>query len=45
MTHTEGMGFTYECDLHIWYKRAGYDRQMLGGPAELRQLAAEIQFS
>ncbi|HYC54538.1 MAG TPA: acyl-CoA dehydrogenase family protein [Candidatus Binatia bacterium] len=35
-----GMGFTYECDMHIWFKRAGYDRQMLGGPAALREQAA-----
>ena len=39
-----GMGFTYECDMHIWFKRAGYDRQMLGGPSELRRHAAALQF-
>jgi alkylation response protein AidB-like acyl-CoA dehydrogenase len=39
-----GMGFTYECDMHIWFKRAGYDRQMLGGPAELRQRAAQLAY-
>lgn len=39
-----GMGFTYECDMHIWFKRAGYDRQMLGGPAALRARAAELAY-
>lgn len=34
-----GMGFTWECDAHLWFKRAGYDRQMLGGPEELRRAA------
>ena len=37
-----GMGFTYECDMQIWFKRAGYDRQMLGGPTALRERAAEL---
>jgi alkylation response protein AidB-like acyl-CoA dehydrogenase len=31
-----GMGFTWECDAHLWFKRVGYDRQMFGGPAGLR---------
>jgi alkylation response protein AidB-like acyl-CoA dehydrogenase len=39
-----GMGFTHECDMHIWFKRAGYDRQMLGGPAALRGRAAELSY-
>ena len=39
-----GMGFTWECDMHIWFKRAGYDRQVLGGPSQLRALAAALQF-
>ena len=39
-----GMGFTYECDMHIWFKRAGYDRQVLGGPAELRERAAQLAY-
>ena len=25
-----GIGFTHECDMHIFYKRVGLDRQMLG---------------
>ncbi len=40
-----GMGFTYECDAHLWFKRAGYDRQMLGGPVELRARAADLSLS
>ena len=39
-----GIGFTHECDMHIHFKRAGYDRQMLGGPTELRRQAAAIQY-
>ncbi len=35
-----GIGFTWECDMHLWYKRVGYDRQVLGGPEELREMAA-----
>jgi alkylation response protein AidB-like acyl-CoA dehydrogenase len=38
-----GMGFTWECDAHLWFKRAGYDRQMLGGPADMRARAAELR--
>jgi alkylation response protein AidB-like acyl-CoA dehydrogenase len=37
-----GMGFTWECDAHLWFKRAGFDRQMLGGPAEMRARAAAL---
>lgn len=37
-----GIGFTDECDMHIWFKRAGYDRQMLGSPAEMRARAADL---
>lgn len=36
-----GMGFTWECDMQLWFKRAGYDRQMLGSPTALRERAAE----
>lgn len=35
-----GMGFTYECDMQLWFKRAGYDRQMFGSPTMLRERAA-----
>ena len=27
-----GIGFTWECDLQIWYKRALFDRHFLGTP-------------
>jgi alkylation response protein AidB-like acyl-CoA dehydrogenase len=36
-----GIGFTHECDMHIYYKRAGYDRQALGGPTQMRRLASD----
>ena len=39
-----GIGFTQECDMNLYFKRAGYDRQMLGGPAEMRRVAAAMQF-
>jgi len=39
-----GMGFTYECDVHVWFKRVGYDRQVLGGPTQLRAEAAQLRF-
>ena len=35
-----GMGFTWECDMHLWFKRAGYDRQMFGTPTAMRERAA-----
>jgi alkylation response protein AidB-like acyl-CoA dehydrogenase len=38
-----GIGFTWECDMHLYFKRAGYDRQMLGGPTEMFALAAAIE--
>jgi alkylation response protein AidB-like acyl-CoA dehydrogenase len=37
-----GMGFTWECDAHLWFKRVGYDRQMFGGPVELRTAGASL---
>jgi alkylation response protein AidB-like acyl-CoA dehydrogenase len=37
-----GMGFTYECDMQLWFKRAGYNRQMLGSPTRLREVAAKL---
>ena len=27
-----GIGFTWECDLQFWYKRALFDRQLFGAP-------------
>jgi alkylation response protein AidB-like acyl-CoA dehydrogenase len=38
-----GIGFTDEHDLHLWFKRVGFDRQLLGGPGALREEAAKIQ--
>jgi alkylation response protein AidB-like acyl-CoA dehydrogenase len=40
-----GMGFTWECDAHLWFKRVGYDRQMFGGPSELRARACSRSIS
>jgi alkylation response protein AidB-like acyl-CoA dehydrogenase len=38
-----GIGFTHEYDLHLWFKRIGLDRQLLGGPEQLRAEAAQVQ--
>ena len=38
-----GMGFTDLLGLHYWFKRIGFDRQMLGTPERLRQEAARAQ--
>ena len=38
-----GMGFTDECDLHLWFKRVELNRQLLGGPGYLRDRAARLQ--
>jgi alkylation response protein AidB-like acyl-CoA dehydrogenase len=38
-----GIGFTDEYDLHLWFKRAGLDRQLLGSPETLRAEAARLQ--
>lgn len=32
-----GIGFTWEADVHWWYKRAQLDSQLLGGPAAHRR--------
>ena len=37
-----GIGFTAEHDLHLWFKRAGLNRQLLGGPTTLRRSAAQL---
>jgi alkylation response protein AidB-like acyl-CoA dehydrogenase len=39
-----GIGFTDEYDLHLWFKRVGLDRQLLGGPERLREEAAARQW-
>jgi len=38
-----GVGFTDEHELPLWFKRVGVGRQLLGGPAELREHAARLQ--
>ena len=38
-----GIGFTDEHNLHLWFKRVGVDRQILGTPDALRQQAAQQQ--
>ena len=38
-----GMGFTDLVGLHYWFKRAGFNRQMLGSPELLRERAASVQ--
>ncbi len=38
-----GMGYTDLVGLHYWYKRAAFNRTMLGNPEELRQQIAELQ--
>ena len=38
-----GMGFTDLLGLHFWFKRIGFDRQILGGPERVREDAAQLQ--
>lgn len=38
-----GMGFTDLLGLHFWFKRIGYNRQILGSPERLREEAARLQ--
>ena len=38
-----GMGFTDLVGLHYWFKRIGFDRQLLGSPERLRHEAAAMQ--
>ena len=38
-----GMGFTDLLGLHYWFKRIGFDRQLLGGPERAREDAARAQ--
>jgi alkylation response protein AidB-like acyl-CoA dehydrogenase len=38
-----GMGFTDLMGLHYWFKRIGVNRQLLGGPQQVRQEAARLQ--
>ncbi|MDJ0920501.1 MAG: acyl-CoA dehydrogenase family protein [Henriciella sp.] len=38
-----GMGFTDLLGLHYWFKRIGANRQLLGGPEQIRAEAAALQ--
>jgi len=38
-----GMGFTDLLGLHYWFKRIGFNRQLLGAPEVLREEAARVQ--
>ncbi|MCP4907161.1 MAG: acyl-CoA/acyl-ACP dehydrogenase [bacterium] len=37
-----GIGFTWECDVHFWLKRAIHDRTWLGSPAAHRERLAAL---
>ncbi|HVS64503.1 MAG TPA: acyl-CoA dehydrogenase family protein [Thermoanaerobaculia bacterium] len=39
-----GMGFTWECDAHLYFKRVAQSRQLLGSPVELRAEAARVRY-
>jgi alkylation response protein AidB-like acyl-CoA dehydrogenase len=38
-----GMGITDLLGLHFWFKRVGLNRQLLGGPERVREIAARLQ--
>jgi alkylation response protein AidB-like acyl-CoA dehydrogenase len=38
-----GIGITDLLGLHYWFKRVGLDRQLLGGPERIREMAAAMQ--
>jgi alkylation response protein AidB-like acyl-CoA dehydrogenase len=37
-----GIGFTWEYDLHLWFRRAVFDRAFLGTAAYHRRRAADL---
>jgi alkylation response protein AidB-like acyl-CoA dehydrogenase len=37
-----GIGFTWECDVQLWFKRAMFDRAFLGQPSVHRERSAEL---
>lgn len=37
-----GIGFTWECDVQIWFKRAMFDRAFLGTPSQHRSRSAAL---
>ena len=38
-----GIGMTDLLGLHYWFKRIGQNRQLLGGPERVREIAAKLQ--
>jgi alkylation response protein AidB-like acyl-CoA dehydrogenase len=38
-----GIGMTDLLGLHYWFKRIGQNRQLLGGPERVREIAARLQ--
>jgi len=38
-----GIGITDLLGLHFWFKRVGLNRQLLGGPEKVREIAARLQ--
>ena len=38
-----GIGITDLLGLHYWFKRIGQNRQLLGGPEKVREIAARMQ--
>jgi len=38
-----GIGMTDLLGLHYWFKRIGQNRQLLGGPERVREIAAQLQ--
>jgi alkylation response protein AidB-like acyl-CoA dehydrogenase len=37
-----GIGFTWECDVQLWFKRCMFDRAFLGPPSRHRERAARL---
>ena len=37
-----GLGFTWECDVQIWFKRAMFDRAFMGTPDHHRTRSASL---
>jgi alkylation response protein AidB-like acyl-CoA dehydrogenase len=37
-----GIGFTWECDVQLWFKRVMFDRAWLGAPSVHRERAAKL---
>ena len=37
-----GYGFTWECEVQIWFKRIMFDRSFLGTPEEHRERCARL---